>query len=71
MTSNYQGRKVNMTSGSLCILSLSRLLSGIFDDDFGISKGGNFEEEGEGIYAYPGDVVALGNAVTTVIANGE
>lgn len=52
-------------------LSLEDVLSGIFDDDFGLSEGQSSDEEGEGIYAYagkprvdPGEVAALSRAVT-------
>ena len=48
------------------------MLSGIFDDDFGLSDGESSEEEGEDVYAYSGkhnlarrEVAALSKAVSS------
>ena len=48
------------------------MLSGLFDDDFGLSDSESSEEEGEDVYAYSGkhnlargEVVALSKAVSS------
>ena len=51
--------------------TLDEVLSGIFDDDFGLSDSGSSEEEGEDVYTYSGklnlasgEVIALSKAVS-------
>ena len=51
---------------------LDEVLSGIFDDDFGLSDSESSEEEGENVYTYSGkhnlargEVVALSKAVSS------
>lgn len=78
MTSNLEvDRSVWTASRSRSNLTLDQVLSGVFDDDRAFWRWTS-EEEGEGIYAYsgkptvePGDIVALGKAVTTEAAAGE
>ena len=43
-----------MASRSRTRLTLDEVLSGVFDDDFGLSDGESSEEKGEDVYAYSG-----------------
>ena len=54
ITSKKKDQRVNMTSRLRTRISLDKLLSGIFDDDFGLTDRENSYEEGEDVYAYSG-----------------
>ena len=72
MTSRNKDRRVNMASRARTRLTLGEVLSGVFDDDFGLSDSESSEEEGENVYTYSGkhnlargEVVALSKAVSS------
>ena len=52
MTSNIKDRRVNMASRARTRLTLDEVLSGVFDDNFGLSDSECSEEEREDIYDY-------------------
>ena len=61
-----------MASTARTWLTLDEVLSGVFDDDFGLSDSESSEEEGEDVYTYSGkhnlargEVVALSKAVSS------
>ena len=61
-----------MASRARTRLTLEEVLSGVFDDDFGLSDSESSEEEGENVYTYSGkhnlahgEVVALSKAVSS------
>ena len=45
-----------MASRARTRLTLDEELSGVFDDDFGLSDSESSEEEGEDIYTYSGQI---------------
>ena len=59
-----------MASRARTRLTLNKVLSGVFDDDFWLSDSESSEEEGENVYTYSGklnlgrrEVLALSKAV--------
>ena len=62
-----------MASRARTRLTLNEVLSGVFDDDFGLSDGESSAEEGEDVYACSGkyklargEVAALSKAVSSL-----
>ena len=65
MTSKIKDQRVDMASRARNRLTLDEVVSGVFDDNFGLSDS---EEEGENVYTYSGkhnlargEVVSLSN----------
>ena len=61
-----------MASRARILLTLDEVLSGVFDNDFGLSDSESSEEEGQNVYTYSGkhnlvrgEVVALSKAVSS------
>ena len=66
----YQESIFIMVSRARTRLSLDEVLSGVFDDNCGLSDSDSSEEEGENVYTYSGkhnlargEVIALSKAV--------
>ena len=72
MTSKIKDRSVDMASRARTRLTLDEVLSGIFDDEFGLSDSESSDREGENVYTYSGkhnlargEVVVLSKAVSS------